>query len=119
MPTTTLARTSDPITSKMAAPSPASKTLMVMLLEQFVKKSMTAEEAGTAARLLHIGYWKRVSDLKNYGWIMPRAGANGKPLLSVNRSGKKAQVYVITATGRQALRSFKAEAKAALKTTKS
>lgn len=95
------------------------------------KTGLTAEEAGEAASLMYVGYWKRVSDLADY------YGNNGSPLIkgkttSVQRdngwgstytssqpvtrigsSGRQQKVYAITEAGKAALRAFKSDAKKA------
>lgn len=109
-PTTALARKIDPITSKMAADSVKPKPYMMRLLEQFAKRSQTSEMAAERADLLHIGYWKRVSDLRRAGWITVRTDLKGTPLMWFNASGRRALVWKITDEGREALRTYKAQA---------
>lgn len=111
MTTTTLARSTDPITSKMAGAdiekAEGTNTLQMVLLKQFGKKSMTAESAAEAAGLNPwSGGWKRVSDLRKRGLIEERK-QGGKILMWVNRSGKKARVLKITPLGREVLRAAK------------
>lgn len=103
-----LARNTDPSTSKAAAKSVKTTPLMMRLLAIFAKKSMTSEMAAEEADLLHIGYWKRVSDLLRVGYIEPRT-QGGVNLTWVNRSGRQAQVWKITAAGREALRAYKGQ----------
>lgn len=109
---TALARTTDLSTSKEAAKSVKPTPLMMRLLSVFAKKSMTSEMAGEQADLLHTGYWKRVSDLVRVGYIEPRT-QGGKNLTWATRSGRQAQVWKITAAGREALRAYKGQSKAA------
>lgn len=109
MTATTLARTTDPITSKMAAKTVRPTPLLMKLLDQFAKRSQTAEMAGHAAGLsARNGSWKRVSDLKNAGYVEVRSSPRG-PLMWLNLSGRKALVLKITPAGREALRAYKAQ----------
>jgi hypothetical protein len=104
--------------AKTITSSAASASMKFRLLEQFAKKSMTSEEAGEAAGLLHTGYWKRVSDLARHHIITPRFTASGKPMLRITSSGRKAQVWQITDAGREELRWLKADMKAKAKAQK-
>lgn len=101
------ARTTDPITSKMAAATVSNRTsIAMMLLNQFAKKSMTAEQAGEAAEL-PFGSWRRVSDLLADGHIEVRRNRDSTPMMAMNLSGRKARIFKITEQGRQALRDYK------------
>jgi len=103
------ARTTDPETSKEAARLlRTGNSHAFMLLREFAKKSMTAEQAGIQAGLDTTGYWKRVSDLKRAGFIRPRMMDGGKPMRLMTRSGRYAEVLIITGLGRDALRQHKA-----------
>lgn len=107
MTTTALARSTDLPTSKMAAKSVRPAPNAMRLLSEFAKKSQTSEDAGTAAGLLHTGYWKRVSDLVRAGYIVPRRDPKtDRLMMRTNTSGRKAQVWIITGQGRAALSEY-------------
>jgi hypothetical protein len=99
----------------MAAKTVRPSSMMFRLLEQFAKKSQSSEEAATSASLLHTGYWKRVSDLANQGWVEERRKPNGEIFTTMNFSGRQATVWKITPSGRTALKEYKAAMKAKAK----
>jgi len=97
-----LARNTDPRTSRDAARDalPEMGSHRRRLLIWFAAAGdagLTADEAAERADLLHVGYWKRVSDLKNNGFIRP-TGKKRK-----GRKGSAQQVYAVTHRGRWAL----------------
>jgi hypothetical protein len=99
VPTENLARIEDPITSGVAARRLTNaETHRGRLLRVIAQRPQTAEEAAHTA---HIDAWqasKRVSDLKNLGYVTAtgehREGSAGRPQ----------QVLAITESGRRALR---------------
>lgn len=129
MTTTTLARATDPITSKIAGATAKTLTQKQSLLLEFVGKSMTGEEAAERAGLLGVGYWKRVSDLQQEGSITERLQANlprNHPIsrvwsvasqgyayvvMRLQKSGKHAIVWQITDKGRAEAKAIKAALK--------
>ncbi|MGV0949387.1 MAG: hypothetical protein ACOYB3_01855 [Azonexus sp.] len=98
----TLARTTDPETSRKAAAllGTTAGTHRGMLLRAFAVEPLTAEEAASRAGLL-VGtagnYTKRVSDLTNAGYIAPTGQTR------TGTSGRAARVLAITDAGRAAL----------------
>lgn len=122
---TTLARSTDPITSKIAGSTAKTLSQKQALLLEFVSKSMTGEEAAERAGLLDVGYWKRISDLANAGMIKERTQKN-KPstgplhvvrpagsflVMRQQKSGKYAIVWQITDKGRAEAKAIKAALK--------
>jgi hypothetical protein len=102
IPSNQVSRTTDPQTSHDAAAArrPEIGSHRRRLLIWFAAAGdagLTADEAADKADLLHVGYWKRVSDLKNQRYI--RATGEKRP----GRSGQLQQVYAITHGGRWAL----------------
>jgi hypothetical protein len=99
----TLARRSDPASSKAAAAllGSAAGTQRAVLLRAFGNHPLTAEEAARESGLLqtdHRGnFTKRVSDLFNLGLIAPTG--EHRP----GTSGRMAQVLAITTEGRRHL----------------
>jgi len=94
-----LARRTDPATSKEAAASLHRNTLLRSLLIEFGRADLTAEEAGTRAGLDESsGYWKRVSDLLNAGYIEPVI-VDGEMLTRIASSGRQQRVLRITSKG--------------------
>jgi hypothetical protein len=71
----TLARSSDPVTSKAAARGVAYRagSQKARLLAAYAAhpEGLTDEEAAGLAGLLHTGFWKRCADLRNDGVIAP------------------------------------------------
>jgi hypothetical protein len=93
-----LARSSDPQTSKEAAAAaerraPSQRDRLLSAYMTAGDRGLTDEEAGVSAGLAGSGYWKRCSDLRSLGLIVP--------LGSLRRvsSGLMAQVCVITLDG--------------------
>lgn len=68
-----MARRNDPWTSKLAGEHAAVRagSYQARLLEAYRShpEGLTDEEAGAAAGLGHVGYWKRCSDLRRKGLI--------------------------------------------------
>jgi hypothetical protein len=93
-----LARSSDPDTSRQAAAAaerraPSQRDRLLSAYMTAGDRGLTDEEAGVSAGLSGSGYWKRCSDLRNLGLIVPLG-----PLRQVS-SGLMAQVCVITPEG--------------------
>lgn len=87
-------------------------TLMMRLLGAFGLKSNTAEGAALSLNMgPETGYWKRVSDLKNLGYVEPRKQGT-KTLYWKTMANRDAIVLKITPKGRAALKAFKSERKA-------
>lgn len=84
-----LFRDTDPLTSRLGAADVRLRqgTQAAQLLAVYGHPSasdgLTDDEAGTHAQLLHTGYWKRCSDLRNLGLIEQtgdtRPGRAGNP----------------------------------------
>lgn len=79
----TRARASDPATSRAAAKSLDTRTIIAQLARAYRDAGaagLTDEEAG--ARIGKAGAWKRCADLRRLGWIAPdgrtRDGASGR-----------------------------------------
>lgn len=107
MPTATLARANDPLTSLWAAASVAGKTANMQdsLLAAFAldKKGMIAQDAAYEADLLHTGYWKRVSELLKSGYLEDTGHTE-----VAQTTGRRQRVLRITADGRDRLKDVKA-----------
>lgn len=90
-----VARNTDPVTSHDATPAPTSRTTMMrQLLTQFRTGGVTAEQAADAAGYTSAdGAWKRVSDLRNAGYIEATDRTHKA------RSGREQTVWEITQTG--------------------
>jgi hypothetical protein len=95
----THARTSDPGTSHEAAARLTNKrTMMRRLLTEFLRRPMTAWEAGEACGYsADEGAWKRVSDLANEGWVEDTGATRIGP------KNRRQIVWAITDDGRAAL----------------
>lgn len=100
------ARKTDPLTSMEAAErhSDTASPIADWLLAAYATagaSGLTAEEAADRLPYLDLkdGSWKRVSDLKRDGLIVP---INGKT--RTTRAGRKAQVLHISPEGRRILR---------------
>lgn len=105
---TARARRTDIKSSHEAAASVNVGPFAYQLLAQFAKRSMTAEEANFEIGPRGLpGYWKRVSDLKEAGYIEHRGARAGRAMYGVNLSGRKAAVWIITPEGRAALKESK------------
>lgn len=102
------ARNTDPDTSKAAAKSVKPYAYCMLLLSQFARRSSTAEAASIGAGSIP-GYWKRVSDLRNAGYIRVRVDRHGKAMKDRQRSGRMALVWQITDEGREALRLYRSQ----------
>jgi len=79
-----LFRNTDPETSAMGAQDvkPRRQTQALRLLAEYVHRDgLTDEEAALFAGLIKTGYWKRCSDLRTAGFIIPtgetRIGSQG------------------------------------------
>jgi len=94
-----LARRSDPDTSHRAAENAAlrsgSHKALLLVAYGYAQNGYTDEEAASVAGLSHIGFWKRCSELRNLGFIIP----NG--LERRASSGLMAQVCEITLEGKR------------------
>lgn len=96
------ARTTDPATSHEAAARLTDKhTMMRTLLLVFAAHDgLSAEEACRMAGYGPAdGGWKRVSDLKNLGWILPTGNT------TTSSQNRRVAVLAITAEGREQLAS--------------
>lgn len=125
MSTATMARTTDPITSKIAGATAKTLTQKQALLLEFVAKSMTSEEAAERAGLLRPGvcYWHRVTDLVRDGLLTERIQKTrpkthpvqmtsaGYVVMRLQSSGKHAIVWQITDKGRAEAKAIKAALK--------
>ena len=94
-----LARTTDPATSHAGAASVRfrSSSQKGRLLAAFAAGPAIAEEAAQRARLGHVGYWKRVSELLADG-LIEETGDTAR-----SRAGEACRIYRITAAGTAAL----------------
>jgi len=98
-----LFRSADPITSVKAGGDvkPRRATQAMLLLAEYQQGGMTDEEAGMASGLAlkpKCCYWKRCSELRAEGFIIP----TGETRLS--SAGSAMQVCEITEEGEKALR---------------
>ena len=98
-----LFRSADPITSVLGAGEvkPRRRSQAMLLLAEYLHGGMTDEEAGMASGLAlkpKCCYWKRCSELRAMGLIIP----TGKTRLST--AGSAMQVCEITEEGEKALR---------------
>jgi hypothetical protein len=98
-----LFRKEDPITSVLGAGDvkPRKRSQAMLLLAEYLKGGMTDEEAGMASGLAlkpKCCYWKRCSELRAMGLIIP----TGETRLS--SAGSAMQVCEITQEGEEALR---------------
>lgn len=86
------ARTTDPTTSHTAAAT-INETHTQRLLAAYWDhpEGLTADQAAAIADLLHVGYWKRVSDLARDGIIEPVTN-NGQPVTAPGISGRQQRV---------------------------
>lgn len=92
------ARSTDPTTSHDAARLIAAKaeSHRILLLAEYAAAGTAGlidDEAGAHADLLHTGYWKRCSDLRNAGVIEPTGHTR------IGRAGREQQVCAITPEG--------------------
>lgn len=99
----TIARASDPATSKAAAHAVAYRTgtHKANLLAAYAAAypdGLTDEEAATIAGLVTTGYWKRCSDLRNDGRITPLLDSLGAPITRVASSGQNVIVCIYAPT---------------------
>jgi len=97
-----LFRSADPITSVLGAGDvkPRRGSQQALLLAQYLQGEMTDEEAGMASGLAlkpKCCYWKRCSELRAKGLIIP----TGETRLS--SAGSAMQVCAITPAGKEAL----------------
>lgn len=91
------ARATDPETSKAAAASIRTGSHKQLLLEAYRAagyKGLTDEEAAERAGLTRTGYWKRCSDLRRDGFIVPRTYDDGDIMTRIVMSGQWAMVCV-------------------------
>jgi hypothetical protein len=98
-----LFRSADPITSALGAGDvkPRRTTQAMLLLAEYQHGGLTDEEAGMASGLAlkpKCCYWKRCSELRAGGFIIP----TGETRLS--SAGSAMQVCEITEVGEEALR---------------
>jgi hypothetical protein len=98
-----LFRSADPITSVLGAGEvkPRRRSQAMLLLAEYLQRGMTDEEAGMASGLAlkpKCCYWKRCSELRAMGLIIP----TGETRLS--SAGSAMQVCEITQEGTEALR---------------
>jgi hypothetical protein len=98
-----LFRSADPITSVLGAGEvkPRRRSQAMLLLAEYLQGGMTDEEAGMASGLAlkpKCCYWKRCSELRAMGLIIP----TGETRLST--AGSAMQVCEITQEGEKALR---------------
>jgi len=98
-----LFRSADPITSVLGAGDvkPRKRSQAMLLLAEYLHGGMTDEEAGMASGLAlkpKCCYWKRCSELRAMGLIIP----TGETRLS--SAGSAMQVCEITQEGEEALR---------------
>ena len=97
------ARRSDPSPSHAgaAAASVNAGTHMHRLLQAFASAPSGATAAGAAAYadLSGTGYWKRVSDLKNAGYIWAGQHEDGTLITAIEGSGVAVTVWFITPEG--------------------
>jgi hypothetical protein len=98
-----LFRSADPITSVEGAKDvkPRRTSQAMLLLAEYLKGGLTDEEAGMASGLAlkpKCCYWKRCSELRAGGFIIP----TGETRLST--AGSSMQVCEITEVGEEALR---------------
>lgn len=100
-PVHTMARRDDPSTSHKAARVAQfnSGTQKYQLLVAYARSTdgLTDEQAAGASNLLHVGYWKRCSELRNAGYIT-RTGET-----RVASSGAAQDVCCITEAGMMAI----------------
>lgn len=97
-----MARNTDPVTSHLGAldVKPRAGSQAMLLLEQYALEPLTDEEAGYNSKLAmrpKCCYWKRCSDLRDFGLIAP----NGTKRMS--SAGSLMMVCEITPAGRRAL----------------
>ena len=97
------ARRSDPSPSHAGAVAASvnAGTHMHRLLQAFASAPSGATAAGAAAYadLAHTGYWKRVSDLKNAGYIRAGQHEDGTLITAIEGSGVAVTVWFITPEG--------------------
>ena len=88
------ARRTDKATSHAAARTinPTHKARLQAVFDS-ITGGLTAEEAARRAGLRHTGYWKRISDLHNDGWLIPLE-ENGRPVTRVASTGRRVTVWV-------------------------
>jgi hypothetical protein len=117
----THARSTDPVTSKVAARRSAMRagTHKARLLESYFDAQpapavgmescpgLTDLEAAAAADLLSVGYWKRCSDLRNDGLIEPMLHASGANVIRYTENGDANMVCRITDMGMATLMAMK------------
>ena len=95
-----LFRNTDPETSAMGAQDvkPRRQTQALRLLAEYAyRDGLTDEEAALFAGLIKTGYWKRCSDLRTAGYIIPTGETR------LDSQGSLMRVCAITEAGRQAL----------------
>lgn len=102
------ARSTDPTTSHEAALLITAKaeSHRILLLAEYAAAGTAGlidDEAGARAGLLHTGYWKRCSDLRNAGVIEPTGDTR------VGHAGREQQVCAITPSGSRVM-SYRARA---------
>ena len=95
-----LFRNTDPETSAMGAQDvkPRRQTQALRLLAEYAHRDgLTDEEAALFAGLIKTGYWKRCSDLRTAGYIIPTGETR------LGSQGSLMRVCAITEAGREAL----------------
>jgi hypothetical protein len=101
--TSTLARTTDPITSHEAVPADDTRaTQMYALLRAYTDafpRAIIRDEAAQTARLDLYAASKRISDLQNKGLIAPVLAANDEYVTATAPSGRQARVLKATGAG--------------------
>lgn len=109
------ARNTDPLTSHLGArdvePRAVSQSHALLRAFNRYPDGLIDEQAAAVADLLHTGYWKRCSDLRNKGFIAPvYVPGQGHPLTREAMSGSEAQISRITDLGRLELELHEASA---------
>jgi hypothetical protein len=98
----TIARTSDPATSKAGARDVAlragsQKARLLIAYQLAGVHGLTDEQAGERASMTSVGYWKRCSELRAAGYIEPTGEDR------VGSSGSAQAVHRLTARGARAI----------------
>lgn len=99
-----LFRNADPVTSVQGAADvkPRRMTQAMQLLNEYAHRDgLTDEEAGLFSGLLHrpkCCYWKRCSELRAAGFIIPTGETR------ISSAGSRMQVCAITEAGREELK---------------
>ena len=114
------ARTTDPITSLIAAKDngirASQRDLLLAAYRKAGRDGLTPEQAATNVGLRNLGtcYWKRVSELKQKGLITPIMN-RGHAVTKISRQGRPTMLYKITPTGRAQLDQLLGKIRAAVK----